>query len=568
MSWLSTEARPLTERVTVTLCPDASVPEEGETSTLPIRLEGSVMDHVTGPPDAVRVRLAPVSGLSRIVVGFTLSVPGGGGGGGGGEEGLLVGVPVLVDGAGELGELRWLDDGALGEGDPPGPGEPPGPDDGEPPGPGEGEPPGPGEGEPPGPVPGDTRETPLADTVGCADRPGRLGAARDEAPEEAVGKVPELLPGTGPRAFDRPWWAARPPPSARPAITTAAATTAAPATTDCVCRARHRSLGGSSGLGKPWCPNVAACCATLARWATASGVSLLASLSTCARSPCGMAAHRQRGQRGQAQQQRRGQLAALAFGARRAPLDVPVDPLAHQDVQLPVPVLEQRASDGASVRPERATSSAPREISSWSRARESSACAWLRETPSTAAISATSSSCRNCSSIRSCSPVLRPRTAERSSARNSARSAPPVTSADLVAHFRQKVQGRGACACVFTQATVAFVGHGIQPWPETALITQSRQLGRRDDEGVLHGVRSIGGLVQQGAAVGVQRRRVPVIGLGQPVRVACHNGRNDLAVKHRDIEPRPGPFGQYRNTSGLTGPPYLTERREHPPQNR
>ena len=105
-----------------------------------------------------------------------------------------------------------------------------------------------------------------------------------------MGKVPELPPGTGPRAFDRPWWAARPPPSARPAITTAAATTAAPAATDCVCRARHRSLGGSSGLGKPWCPNVAACCATLARWATASGVSLLASLSTCARSPCGMAA--------------------------------------------------------------------------------------------------------------------------------------------------------------------------------------------------------------------------------------------------------------------------------------
>src|SRR5208282_5378803 len=132
MSWLSTEARPPTERVTVMLCPDASVPEEGETSTLPIRLEGSVMDHVTGLPDAVRVRLAPVSGLSRIAVGLTLSVPGGGGGGGGGEEGLLVGVPVLVDGAGELGELRWLDDGALGEGDPPGPGEPPDPGEDEP----------------------------------------------------------------------------------------------------------------------------------------------------------------------------------------------------------------------------------------------------------------------------------------------------------------------------------------------------------------------------------------------------------------------------------------------------
>jgi len=60
----------------------------------------------------------------------------------------------------------------------------------------------------------------------------------------------------------------------------------------------------------------------------------------------------------------------------------------------------------------------------------SSACAWLRVTPSMAAISTTSSSCRSCSSIRSCSLALRPRIAERSSVRSSARSAPPVTSAD------------------------------------------------------------------------------------------------------------------------------------------
>jgi len=45
-----------------------------------------------------------------------------------------------------------------------------------------------------------------------------------------------------------------------------------------------------------------------------------------------------------------------------------------------------------SARPERATSSAPREISSWSRARDSSAWAWFLDTPRTEAISATSSS--------------------------------------------------------------------------------------------------------------------------------------------------------------------------------
>jgi hypothetical protein len=81
-------------------------------------------------------------------------------------------------------------------------------------------------------------------------------------------------------------------------------------------------------------------------------------------------------------------------------------------------------SASQSPRPDRATSSAPIQTSSWARARESRACAWLRETPSTAAISATSSSCRSCSWIRSCSLAPRPRTAERSSARSSARSAP------------------------------------------------------------------------------------------------------------------------------------------------
>src|SRR2546427_12166827 len=81
VSWLSTDARPLTDRVTVTLWPDASVPAEGATVSLPIRLDGSVMDHVTGPPEAVSVKDPPVIGLSRIDLGATLSVPCFGGGG-------------------------------------------------------------------------------------------------------------------------------------------------------------------------------------------------------------------------------------------------------------------------------------------------------------------------------------------------------------------------------------------------------------------------------------------------------------------------------------------------------
>jgi hypothetical protein len=97
VSWLSTDAGLVTDRATVVLWPEASVPEEGETVTLPIRLGGSVMDHVTGPPEAVRVRVAPVRGLTRIVVGVTLSVPGLGGGG--------VAEVVLLDGMGVPGDV-------------------------------------------------------------------------------------------------------------------------------------------------------------------------------------------------------------------------------------------------------------------------------------------------------------------------------------------------------------------------------------------------------------------------------------------------------------------------------
>src|SRR5260370_21956198 len=115
VSWLSSEARPLTERVTVTLWPDASVPAAGATVSLPIRLDASVMDHLTGPPEAVKVRLPPVIGLSRIDLGVTLSLPCLGGGGAEEEAGGLAGV-VLVDGA---GDVLCAEDGAAADGDPP-----------------------------------------------------------------------------------------------------------------------------------------------------------------------------------------------------------------------------------------------------------------------------------------------------------------------------------------------------------------------------------------------------------------------------------------------------------------
>jgi hypothetical protein len=97
---------PLTLTLTVVLWPAGRRPEAGATDSLPIRPEDSVMDHDTGPPEAVSLRLAPDSALSRIVLGATLSVPGGGGGGGA--------VVPLADGDG-----LWPDGRAEGEDPPP-----------------------------------------------------------------------------------------------------------------------------------------------------------------------------------------------------------------------------------------------------------------------------------------------------------------------------------------------------------------------------------------------------------------------------------------------------------------
>ena len=103
MSWLCTETGLVTMRETVTLWPDASVPADGETVTWPSRLEDSAMDHVTGPPEAVSVRLPPRPGVSKILFGVTVSVPCFGGGGV--AEGVLVTLVVLDDGAGEPGDV-------------------------------------------------------------------------------------------------------------------------------------------------------------------------------------------------------------------------------------------------------------------------------------------------------------------------------------------------------------------------------------------------------------------------------------------------------------------------------
>jgi hypothetical protein len=189
VSTLWTAISLVTMRETVTLWPDLSVPEDGDAVTLPSRLDDSKIDHVTGPPDAVNVRLPPLPGVSRILVGDTLSVPCAGGGGalvvlvdvlGTGEVGLgLTLVGAGVDGEGCLpppGELGPVDAAPL-EGAPP-PEAPPPPDDGAPPATGG----------------GDTCTTPFAETVGC----GALRGLPNVGPAAVGPAAPKLVPGPGP----------------------------------------------------------------------------------------------------------------------------------------------------------------------------------------------------------------------------------------------------------------------------------------------------------------------------------------------------------------------------------
>src|SRR5690242_16372724 len=182
---------PLTLTLTVVLCPACRRPELGATDTWPIRPEDSVTDHDTGPPEAVSVRLAPDSALTRIVLGATPSVPGGGGGGGAvvllaGGDGLRLGDELW------LGDGPWLDGRAEGEGEgPPAGVVPPGTADGDtPPAAPAGELPGlperPGPPGPPGPP-----ELPGA--------PGPPGGFADAVPPDEPGPA---------SADDVPWLSA------------------------------------------------------------------------------------------------------------------------------------------------------------------------------------------------------------------------------------------------------------------------------------------------------------------------------------------------------------------------
>ncbi len=101
----------------------------------------------------------------------------------------------------------------------------------------------------------------------------------------------------------------------------------------------------------------------------------------------------------------------------------------------------------------------------------------------------------------------------------------------LIGHPRRLVERGGAAGG--TEPVAALVaGHRVQPGPEPVVIAERGQLRGGDDERVLDGVGRVGGLGEQGPAVGIQARRVAVVGGFESRRVACHDGGDDVAVEH------------------------------------
>jgi hypothetical protein len=191
------------------------------------------------------------------------------------------------------------------------------------------------------------------------------------------------------------------------------------------------------GLGNPCRPNDPARPRTAARCATALGPRPTASPSVCALSPAGAPSasrkltaaaaitaapgDRPSSMAGRSSKARR----ALQTGQRSM---CRCTRLRIGTVRCPSQSPSMPRSSRHSSRPARPTSSAPRHARSWSRARDSSECTWLRDTPSTVAISPGSSPCRSCSSMASRSAGFMPLAASSIRVRSSACSASSLTS--------------------------------------------------------------------------------------------------------------------------------------------
>ncbi len=209
---------------------------------------------------------------------------------------------------------------------------------------------------------------------------------------------------------------------------TAATAVAALAMAACECRStwcQAGAPGGLTGVGKPEGRNEPARATTLAWWARPADVRSAQIRSTCSRKPGDMATI--------------GAAPASSAGLSSRRLRSPqtshcsmclLTRLRIRTVSWPSQPASMASRSGQACRPVRATISAPSERSSWLRARDSKAWAWLRDTPRAAARSSPASSCRRLSSMTSRSAGFSPPSASRTRSRSSACSATMLTSGD------------------------------------------------------------------------------------------------------------------------------------------
>ena len=99
-------------------------------------------------------------------------------------------------------------------------------------------------------------------------------------------------------------------------------------------------------------------------------------------------------------------------------------------------------------------------------------------------------------------------------------------------------RGQGAPGPQPAQAFVA--GDRVEPRAQPGRIAQVPELGRGDQEGVLHRVGGIGRLTEQRPAVRVEAGRIVVIGSSESGRVSCDDRCDDLPVLHGLTVVRPG----------------------------
>ena len=107
----------------------------------------------------------------------------------------------------------------------------------------------------------------------------------------------------------------------------------------------------------------------------------------------------------------------------------------------------------------------------------------------------------------------------------------PADIGRFVGHVRHLIEAWGDLPA--PQPTMALIAcDGVKPGPQLAGIAKLGELGRGDDERVLHGVGSVRRLPQHGTAIGIKGCRVAVVRFGKPGRVSGHDSSDNLTVLH------------------------------------